>query len=225
MKSLSSLEEALSYHFQDPDLLEKALTHSSFAKEDNQRLEFLGDACLGFLIAEMVYQKYPQKKEGSLSQLRAFLIKKETLAQLAKKFSISSYLRLGPSHPQQNLSDKTLADCFEAVIAAIYLDGGQKQVQDLLYSWYSELFADVLDKGQVRKDPKTRLQEFCQSQSYALPVYTILEKDSSPVVSRFIVEVVLASLNISAQGEAATKRLAEMQAAEKLLKDLGDGHE
>ena len=222
MTSYAELESQLGYSFQKIALLEHALAHSSLSASDNQRLEFLGDACLGFLVAHMLFEAFPLKQEGELSQLRAFLIKKESLARLAKHFSLESFIRLGPSHKKQTVSDKTLADCFEALVAALYLDGGFLESKKFLHRCYKKVFVDVLQNGNVEKDAKTRLQEYCQSKKYPLPSYRLLDVDQVDEKSTLFTALVeIPGYKYYGEGQAQTKRLAETAAAHKLLQELG----
>ncbi|MGF1670300.1 MAG: ribonuclease III, partial [Balneolaceae bacterium] len=159
------------YEFRDPDLLETALTHRSSGSRNNERLEFLGDAILGFLITEILYQAYPEQPEGVLTRLRANLVKRETLAQLARQLDLGNFIRLGPGEKKSGgwRRDSILANTLESLIGAIYLDSGMEASSEFIRSVYSKSLQD-LDIDNPGKDSKTVLQELLQAKKLPLPV-------------------------------------------------------
>ena len=217
MHELQSLQDRIGYVFRDQKLLEIALTHASYGKPDNQRLEYLGDALLGLIISALLFDKHPKANEGMLTRQRAFLVKKSSLAKLARAMSLGKYIRVGLSVGDV-LTDGMLADALEALVAAIYQEGGlpaaQKVVSYCYASYFSEDFLDV-----VHKDAKSALQEFCQQRRYALPDYQVSEKRVGDRVG-FEVCVSIHELKMTATMSAGSKREAQYATAEKLLDQL-----
>ncbi len=215
------LSREIGYEFSDRQLLERALTHRSASSSNNERQEFLGDAILGFIIAEALYQRFPRADEGQLSRLRASLVKRESLAGIARQHSVGVYLSLGPGELRSGGQSRAsiLADALEALLGAIYLDGGYQSAQRVTL----ELFADRLDalpsEGQ-EKDPKTRLQEYLQGRRLPLPTYTILDIFGSPHDQRFQVVCRVEGVELEAIGEGNNRRGAEQASAERLLGQL-----
>ncbi len=220
MSQSSARAKKLGYQFCDPLLLERALTHASYSDSDNQRLEFLGDACLGFIVAEMLADLHPDFSEGDLTRLRAHLVKKSSLVVLAKALSLDSLLKVGKTH-ENMVSEKMLADAFEALVAAVYLDAGWQVVSEHVRGWYQAHFADVLSHCAIQKDAKTRLQEWCQARGYSLPEYTIVASDLNADLP-FAGKVVVQSVGLQASGVGKNKRAAEMHAAQVLLDKQGE---
>ena len=173
-RDLKALCAKLGYQFQDEALLEAALVHRSVSAENNERLEFLGDSIVNFVIAKTIYHRFPLAKEGHLSRLRANLVRGDTLAQIAKEISLGDFLKLGPGELKSGGDQRasTLADTLEAVIAAIYLDGNNASCEAVIL----QLFKDRLDNVSLSKDlkdPKTQLQEYLQARKLPLPTYNI----------------------------------------------------
>ena len=164
--SLDRLERKLGYTFKDRDLMVLALTHRSYAGRNNERLEFLGDAILNFVIGEALFHHFPQAREGQLSRLRARLVKGETLALLARGFEVGDYLRLGSGELKSGgfRRESILADAMEALIGAIYLDTGMDSARERIIAWLGPQLRE-LTPVDTNKDPKTRLQEFLQSRA------------------------------------------------------------
>ena len=167
---LSSLQRKLGYEFRDSSLLTLALTHRSFSGRNNERLEFLGDAVLNFVAGEALFHHFDQAREGQLSRLRARLVKGETLAILARDMDLGNYLRLGSGELKSGgfRRESILADATEAIIGAIYLDGGMDVARERVLAWLEQQFAG-LTLVDTNKDSKTRLQEFLQSRGCDLP--------------------------------------------------------
>lgn len=209
----------LGYVFQRPELLEEALTHRSASPRHNERLEFLGDALLNLVMAEYLFQRYPQANEGELSRLRASLVKGEALAQLARDLKLGETLRLGQGElrsggPQR---ESILADALEAIFAAVYLDGGLEACRALILDLYRDGLEGLASAGKL-KDPKTRLQEYLQARQQPLPVYTVLEIRGEPHLQSFTVECAVADCRAVAVG--SSRRKAEQGAARQVLEQL-----
>lgn len=198
------------------------MTHRSYSHRNNERLEFLGDAILDFLIAERLYQKFPSAKEGQLSRLRAQLVKRETLAALARDIELGDFLVLGSGEMKSGGSrrDSILADVFEAVIGAMYLDCGLQVVSDRINEWYSDRLA-ALSLDDTQKDPKTRLQEYLQGKGLELPEYVVAEIGGKAHDRTFYIECKVALLAAPTLGKGSSRRFAEQEAAAEALKRLG----
>jgi ribonuclease-3 len=211
----------LAYVFQDLSLLEAALTHRSISGKNNERLEFLGDSILNFVISAELFSRYPKATEGELSRLRASLVKGETLTILARKFALGDYLKLGPGELKSGGFNRNsiLADAMEAIIGAIYLDAGLSIVRECILNWYAEQFVD-LSALKVVKDAKTQLQEYLQSHKYTLPEYTVLAIEGKTHAQKFYVQCQVEGFTQIAQGVADSRRKAEQKAAEKFLELL-----
>jgi len=212
------LECGLGYRFREHGLLVRALTHRSASGENNERLEFLGDALLGFVIAEALWERFPDADEGKLSRLRASLVKRESLATLARGLDLGAYLRLGAGELRSggHARESILADALEAVFAAVYLDAGFAAAREIIRS----VFAAPLDRVQVAgtsKDPKTRLQEHLQALKRPLPGYEVLQITGSDHTQRFRVRCTLVDGAEETQGEGTSRQRAEQQAAEQML--------
>lgn len=210
--------EKLGYKFQDMSLLRQALTHRSYGVENNERLEFLGDALLGFIIAQQLFARYPEMPEGDLSRLRANLVNREVLAGLSEMLGIHQYMHLGPGEVKSGGARRRsiLSNSVEALIGAIYLDGGMSACERTVLAWYEDRLKKVDDEG-PRKDPKTTLQECLQAQKLPLPSYTILKMGGREHQQIFSVRCQVKGLKISAVGEGTNRRRAEQSAAEKFL--------
>lgn len=216
-----TLEARLGYVFRDPALLQRALTHSSAiapsrrTAESYQRFEFLGDRVLGLVVAHMLSERLPTANEGELSRTLNSLVRKETCAKVARKLGMGSFVRLGESEARTGGADKDaiLGDVCEAVIGAIYADGGL----DPAYTFVSRMFGDNLDVAQARRaDSKTTLQEWAQAQALEPPAYVEIARSGPDHAPVFTISVsVLGYDAITASGPS--KRLAEHQAAERFL--------
>ncbi len=213
----------LGYTFKDPSNLTLALTHRSFHKAHNERLEYLGDAVLGMVVAEALYHRFPQQPEGKLTRMRASLVKGETLAQLGQEFELGSLLRLGSGELKSGGHRRAsiLADAVEAIIGAIYLESGLDTCSSLILNWLDSRIA-TLDPTEHSKDNKTRLQEYLQGKKQPLPDYQvkdILGKDHDQV---FVVECTVSALEGVVTGRGSSRRKAEQQAAKVALEKLND---
>jgi ribonuclease-3 len=219
--STEHLIQLLGYQFTQPKLLEQALTHRSAGHTNNERLEFLGDAMLGFVIAEALFSQHPHADEGQLSRLRAGLVKKESLATVARSLSLGDHLHLGAGELRSggHTRDSILADAMEAVFAAVYLDGGLAVMRQLIFRLYDQQLREIAS-GQIIKDPKTQLQELLQARGISLPEYGILEIGGSPHEQSFRVFCKIAEYSAVTEGNGSSRRRAEQQAAELMLKRL-----
>lgn len=217
------LEKALVHTFDDRSLLTRALTHRSAGADNNERLEFLGDAILGMRIADLLFQRQSHADEGQLSRMRAHLVKRETLAEIARQLELNQYLVLGAGELRSGGAsrDSTLADAVEALIAAVYLDAGLQRAMELI----DHLFLERLQRlpAEARqKDPKTRLQEFLQSRGVDLPEYQVQETRGQQHQQTFTVLCRVEALDSEALGEGSSRRKAEQKAARNVLRKLGE---
>lgn len=217
-RALKTLANKLGHSFIDLELMTLALTHRSFSGKNNERLEFLGDAILNFVVGEALFERFPQAKEGQLSRLRSKLVKGETLAVLARNFQIGDYLRLGSGELKSGgfRRDSILADAMEALIGAIYLDVGMEKARERILVWLTEEF-NTLTLVDTNKDPKTRLQEFLQSRNAELPKYEVANIEGEPHERVFYVECYLGVLDKKTRGKGSSRRIAEQQAAARAL--------
>ena len=209
----------LHYEFKSPKLMEQALTHRSADILNNERFEYLGDAILSFVIAEALFERFPQVKEGKLSRLRASLVKGVTLAEIGRELRLSEVLILGPGELKSGgfRRESILADTVEAILGAVYLDGGIEQVKSLILRLYDERLASI-DVDEASKDPKTRLQELLQSRKQPLPLYSVNEVKTSaqePPLFEASCQVGLLGKVVMAKGNSHRK--AEQKAAERAL--------
>jgi ribonuclease-3 len=218
---LDQLQSALAYQFKDVTLLSQALTHRSKGSKNNERLEFLGDSILGFVAADLLYSRFKKSPEGHLSRFRASLVKKETLAELAREFSLGDYLRLGSGELKSGgfRRDSILADGMEAIFGAMYLDGGLEDVRKLIERCLSARL-DNLSAETDLKDPKTRLQEYLQSRRLELPDYTVTQTHGDAHEQEFEVQCTVVGLEQPVKGAGSSRRKAEQAAAKLALKKL-----
>jgi ribonuclease III len=222
LTDLKKLERRLGFEFDDLALLEQALTHKSHSGSNNERLEFLGDAVLGYVIAHALFDTYPDAGEDSLTLMRASLVRKDTLYELAGELGLGEFLRLGPGERKSGGRDRAsiLADALEAVIGAIRLDGGVEAARQAIL----QLFAQRLDSANDEdiKDPKTRLQELLQSRKLDLPEYEVIEMTGSEHRRHFLISCRVDALSLITQGEGHSRREAEKSAAQAMLTRMQD---
>lgn len=220
--SLEKLARRLGHRFGDFSLLAEALTHRSTSpSKNNERLEFLGDAILNGIISDELYQRFPYATEGQLTRLRAALVKGDTLAELAMELDLSDYLRLGVGELKSGGMHRPsiLADALEAIIAAIYLDGGMELCRTFVLGCFEKrLNAITLDK--IKKDPKTQLQEYLQAKKIPLPDYVIVSITGESHQQVFTVNCIINEIQLTTSGEGNSRRKAEQQAAEAALTQL-----
>ncbi len=212
------LESSLDYIFRDKILLTTALTHRSVGRNNNERLEYLGDALLGFVIAETVYKRFPQASEGELTRLRASLVKGETLAEQAKILDLGHYIKLGSGELKSGgwRRNSILANTFEAIIGAIYLDSEFDTCRDTVLALYEPLLKNI-SPDKLSKDPKTRLQEYLQAHKHNLPNYKIIMEEGEAHAKKFFISCEISELGMDVQAEGRSKRAAEQAAAQEVL--------
>ncbi len=217
-KSHAALYKNLGYTFNDESLLVSALTHRSVPKNNNERLEFLGDSIVNFIAAELVYHQFKHAHEGELSRLRTMLVRGEALADLAKQLHVGEHLYLGAGELRSGgfRRESILADAMEAIIAAIYLDGGIDICKQCVAQWFGSLLENMAITSDM-KDPKTRLQEYLQSHAIALPVYQVVDIEGLAHEQIFKIECYIPSLDRKSVGKGTNRRRAEQQAAENML--------
>jgi ribonuclease-3 len=211
----------LGHAFADPQLLDDALTHRSAQSRHNERLEFLGDAVLGFLIAEALWQRFPEATEGELTRLRAQLVNRESLARVAQALELGQYLRLGEGELRSggHARESILADAVEAVLAALYLDGGLELTRRVVGELLGGRLATLSPATQA-KDAKTRLQEYLQARRLPLPSYEVVEATGQDHAQTFVVRCLVEALDRSTTAAGPSRRKAEQLAAERLLETL-----
>jgi len=204
--------------FANPELLTQALTHRSVGAAHNERLEFLGDAILGAMIAEALYRRWPKADEGTLTRARAQLVRESSLAGLARTLELGGRLLFGAGAMKtgSHRLDSILADALEAVIAAVYLDAGFAVCRDVVLPWFSELI-DTIPAHKVGKDAKTRLQEWLQARHHPRPVYELVSETGAAHAKMFQVRCSVECPDVRAEGAARSRRAAEQQAAERVL--------
>jgi ribonuclease-3 len=218
---LARLCRRLNYEFQNIKLLKRALSHCSVGSENYERLEFLGDSILSFVIANELYNQFPQYSEGQLSRLRSFLVKGEMLAEIAKEISLGDYLYLGQGELKSGGFRRAsiLADSLEAIFAAVFLDGGVTSAQKVILTLYrSRLESSNLEN--CLKDPKTQLQEYLQAEKYSLPEYTLTKVEGDEHDQIFYVTCTVQGIEQKSYGQGPNRRKAEQLAAKSLLEQL-----
>ncbi len=212
------LAKSLDYQFVDPELLDKALTHRSATGHSNERLEFLGDAVLDFVISDAVYHRRPDADEGDLSRLRASLVNDKALAELSSSLGMGEYIKLGGGEKKTggHRRSSILADALEALFGAVYLDRGFAAAEKIILHVYAERLTKLPDSEDL-KDSKTRLQEFLQGRGHALPEYSVVDIAGKPHRRSFTVACKAIELDLEASGTGSSRRVAEQVAAGELL--------
>ncbi len=219
---MQRLQNALQYHFRQPELLCQALRLPSMGAPDNQRMEYLGDAVLELLVSDLLYRRYPDEQEGALTARRQALVCEETLSHLARELGLPPALQLSHGDELTGVRDKpsTLCDAFEAVLAAVYLDGGIAAASKLV----ERLFQNDERLMRLRgRDVKGLLQAFAQGCALPLPEYRIVEESGPDHMKRFVSEVSIAGQALG-RGEGGTKKAAEQAAAAAALESCRDQH-
>jgi ribonuclease-3 len=212
------LSRRLSHSFVNVDLLTQALTHRSLGAHNNERLEFLGDGALNFIIANQLYQRFPKLAEGDLSRLRAQLVKEATLSEIAISLNLGDALKLGEGELKSAgwRRPSILADAMEAIIGAVYLDGGFCAAEAFVLGLYTEKL-EIIDPKVIDKDPKSLLQELLQGKKIAVPEYTVTLTSGEAHAQKFVVECFIEKYAIRTVGEGTSRRIAEQQAAQLAL--------
>jgi ribonuclease III len=225
---LIELEEVLGYVFERRDRLEEALTHRSLINEipeedrrDNERFEFLGDAVLGLVIAEWLMETYPEELEGELTRLRSALVKEKKLAEVARELRLGEFLYLGKGEEQMEGRRKRsiLADAFEAIVGAIYLDGGLEAVRGFVRRTFGTILEEARANQRLLTDAKTRLQELMLALFRRSPVYEVAEERGPDHAKTFVIHLRMNDRTLAC-GKGRSKKEAEQDAAERFLKHL-----
>lgn len=213
--------DSIGHPFREPGLLQQALTHRSAGAPHNERLEFLGDSIVNLLVAEAMYSRWPKADEGALTRARASLVCESALATIARTLGLGERLTLGPGEMKSggHRRDSILADAFEAVVGAIYLDAGFEACRARVLPWFEASMAAV-PAGKPEKDPKTRLQEWLQARQKPLPSYELVAETGDEHARHFHVRCVLADPVLGTEGEGSSRRLAEQQAAAAAIEQL-----
>lgn len=220
-KAETWLKKSLDYEFTDPRLLEQALTHRSAPGNNNERLEFLGDAVLDFVISEVVFRTHPGAPEGDLSRLRSSLVKDTSLAGLASDLGLGEFLILGGGERKAggHRRESILADALEALFGAVYLDSGFVAARSIIERVFGNRLEEFPEVEKLR-DPKTRLQEWLQARQMSLPVYELIDVTGKPHQQTF--EVTCGIAGNTTRGSGTTRRNAEQQAALEMLSHLAE---
>ena len=217
-KELKILEKSIKYKFKDDNLLALAMTHRSHSGMNNERLEFLGDSILNFVVADLLFKKFNDLDEGDLSRLRSQLVKEEPLSKLGNELKIGDFLNLGVGELKSSgwRRPSILADAFEALIGAIFIDGGMKSA----YKFIEDSYADLIEKinpKEIYKDPKTILQEFLQAQKVPLPNYEVINVEGEAHNQLFTVTCVVSKFDVKVEGGGRSRKIAEQEAAKEAM--------
>jgi ribonuclease-3 len=218
---LAQLEQVIGYEFRQRELLKQALTHRSAHAHHNERLEFLGDSILGVVIAEALYQRFPNVAEGDLSRMRAAIVCGRSLAKLGRKKQVGDYLWLGQGELKSGgyRRESILADAMEAIIGAVYLDSDMATVKTMVLAWFSEQL-ETIKPGANQKDPKTRLQEWLQARQRPLPEYDVVATKGQAHNQQFTVTCQVEGIKDPLLGTGTSRRKAEQAAATAALEQL-----
>ena len=213
--------DRIGHAFVDQGLLAQALTHRSAGAPHNERLEFLGDSVVNFLVAEALFQRWPKADEGALTRARAELVREAALATIARQLELGARLTMGPGEMKSggHRRDSILADAVEAVVAAIYLDAGFEACRRVVLPWFEESLA-ALPVGRPEKDAKTRLQEWLQARQRPLPLYDLVSESGDDHAKQFLVRCSTQDPPLMAEGEGTSRRIAEQAAAAALIEKL-----
>ncbi|MBM3350716.1 MAG: ribonuclease III [Betaproteobacteria bacterium] len=216
-----ALVNRLGYCFKNESLLTQALTHRSFGASNNERLEFLGDGALNFVIANQLYQRFPKSPEGDLSRMRAQMVKEATLSDIATSLHLGDALKMGEGELKSAgwRRPSILADALEAIIGAIYLDGGFAHAESFVLELYAARFK-MIDPKAVDKDAKSQLQELLQSNKMATPTYTVTHTSGEAHAQHFVVQCDIDAHQLRTVGEGNSRRAAEQQAAQQALLEI-----
>jgi ribonuclease-3 len=220
--SLNRLQLTLDYRFKQEELLKQALTHRSFCRgANNERLEFLGDSVLSLVISHNIYNQQPNASEGDLSRIRASLVNEAALARIARDINLGDYIFLGGGELKSGgfRRESILSDTLEAILGAIYLDSDFIQVQTSILYLYRAYLQDLPSQSSL-KDPKTRLQEYLQSEKINIPEYVVMKTIGKSHDQTFTLTCRIHSLNIATSGTGSSRKKAEQDAAVKALKAL-----
>jgi len=219
---LSQLCRQLGHQYKDLLLLDRALTHRSASGHNNERMEFLGDSIINFLMSHALFQRFPKANEGELTRLRTQLVRAETLAAVAQELKLSQFLRLGAGEIKTGGAQRSsiCADALEAVIASIYLDGGMQACEKAVLPWFEARLERLSAENFSEKDYKTQLQEYLQKKQWALPIYEIMHTTGDAHQRLFCVTCTLPDCEYTVEGHGSSRRYAEHNAAELALQWL-----
>ncbi|WWO96866.1 MAG: ribonuclease III [Candidatus Dasytiphilus stammeri] len=222
IRVMKILQEKLGYNFKNSFLLQQALTHRSSHSNHNERLEFLGDSILNYVIANALYHRFPRENEGEMSRMRATLVRERTLSEIARDFNIGPYLYLGAGELKSGgkKRDSILADTIEAIIGGVYLDSNISIVESVILQWF-QLRLKTITPGKKQKDPKTKLQEWLQSQHLPLPKYCLMKIKGEAHDQIFTMSCKVQTIIPVGMGMGSSRRKAEQMAAEQILMYLG----
>ncbi|QLK87094.1 ribonuclease III [Arsenophonus endosymbiont of Aphis craccivora] len=220
-QEIKQLQRKLGYTFKQIELLKQAFTHRSASSSHNERLEFLGDSILSFVIANDLYHRFPKVDEGDMSRMRATLVRGNTLAELAREFDLGECLRLGPGELKSGgfRRESILADTIEALIGSIFLDSDIQTTEQIVLAWYDTRLIEI-SPGDKQKDPKTRLQEYLQGRHLPLPSYLVVQVRGEAHDQEFTIHCQVSGINEPVEGVGSSRRKAEQAAAEQALKIL-----
>lgn len=218
---LDDIQKRLGHHFRQTDLLERALTHRSFGADHNERLEFLGDAVLSLAISSLLFERFAGSDEGDLTRVRAHLVREESLHRVALQVGLPEVVRLSEGEARGGGAQRAsiLADALEALIGAVFLDGGFDASKDLVQRLFGEVIAGT-EIGGWAKDAKTELQEWLQARRLPVPTYRIVATRGQAHAQTFEVECVVPALGLTEAGEGRSRRQAEQDAARRMLDAL-----
>lgn len=218
----NKLQKILGYTYTQKNLLTQALTHRSASSKHNERLEFLGDSILSFVIANALYKHFPYVNEGDMSRMRATLVRGNTLAKIAHEFDLGEYLKLGQGELKSGgfRRESILANTVEAIIGSIFLDSNINITEKLILKWYDKRL-NKISPGYAQKDPKTRLQEYLQSKHLPLPNYLIIQVYGEAHNQLFTIQCKISGINKHIVGIGTSRRKAEQDAAHRVLIKLG----
>jgi ribonuclease-3 len=218
---LDALQQRLGYRFAQPGLLTRALTHRSFGADHNERLEFLGDAVLQTAVSALLYERFAGSDEGDLTRVRAHLVREDSLHRAALALGLPDVMRLSEGEARGGGANRPsiLADALEAVIGAVFIDGGFEHAHSMVRLVFGEVIATT-EVDRWSKDAKTELQEWLQARKLAVPAYAIVATRGQAHAQTFEVECVVATLGLSEQGEGRSRRAAEQEAARRMLATL-----
>lgn len=221
MNALPVLQTRISYSFTQPALLQQALTHRSFSAINNERLEFLGDSVLNFIIAHQLFNLFPHLPEGDLSRLRAKLVREASLAEIATDLNLGDALKLGEGELKSAgwRRPSILADALEAIVGAVYLDGGFDAAQQVVALLYRDKL-QTIDPKAIDKDAKSQLQEYLQSKKMDLPEYQVVSIEGEAHAQTFTVQCFIKKLKLTTTGVGTSRRVAEQQAAKLAMDEI-----
>lgn len=221
MDKTATLLKKINYQFKDVALLVQALTHRSHSNKHNERLEFLGDSILNFVVASLLYDKFKTLDEGSLSRLRANLVNQTALAEIANGLNLSNHLRLGEGELKSGgfRRPSILSDTLEAIFGAVFLDGGYDQAKNVITTLYQDKINNIDPKSQG-KDSKTLLQELLQGRKLNLPVYTVLSTQGAAHDQLFNIQCNVADLGVTTTANGSSRRSAEQAAAQLAIESI-----